>query len=219
MEGCPARAPLHLPDASLLRLPRRGAWRSLVSALVWGTRGPEFKSRRPDRGKPRSGGVFPVVATDALDCDSRRAYRHFTVAVADLGVAMGPRNRRRLTKGGIALGLIAAAVAAGAFFIRSSSQTVSGASHHARSGASFNAADIYPGMSKAQLLRLAGQPAAKPGTCWLYHTDQEIGPPGHAVHLDALKACFFAGHVYDIRDKIDGNWAKPAPARLPSPVG
>ena len=27
---------------------RRGAWRSLVSALVWGTRGPEFKSRRPD---------------------------------------------------------------------------------------------------------------------------------------------------------------------------
>jgi hypothetical protein len=29
----------------------RGAWRSLVSALVWGTRGPEFKSRRPDSGE------------------------------------------------------------------------------------------------------------------------------------------------------------------------
>ncbi len=28
-----------------------GAWRSLVSALVWGTRGPEFKSRRPDQRK------------------------------------------------------------------------------------------------------------------------------------------------------------------------
>ena len=27
---------------------RHGAWRSLVSALVWGTRGPEFESRRPD---------------------------------------------------------------------------------------------------------------------------------------------------------------------------
>ena len=25
-----------------------GTWRSLVSALVWGTRGPEFESRRPD---------------------------------------------------------------------------------------------------------------------------------------------------------------------------
>ena len=28
---------------------RHGAWRSLVSALVWGTRGPEFESRRPDQ--------------------------------------------------------------------------------------------------------------------------------------------------------------------------
>src|SRR5205085_7473947 len=31
----------------LLSMPH-GAWRSLVSALVWGTRGPEFESRRPD---------------------------------------------------------------------------------------------------------------------------------------------------------------------------
>src|SRR6185436_472815 len=30
---------------------RHGAWRSLVSALVWGTRGPEFESRRPDHRK------------------------------------------------------------------------------------------------------------------------------------------------------------------------
>ncbi len=29
--------------------PAHGAWRSLVSALVWGTRGPEFESRRPDK--------------------------------------------------------------------------------------------------------------------------------------------------------------------------
>jgi hypothetical protein len=30
---------------------RHGAWRSLVSAPVWGTGGPEFKSRRPDEKK------------------------------------------------------------------------------------------------------------------------------------------------------------------------
>jgi hypothetical protein len=38
-----------------------GAWRSLVSAPVWGTGGPEFKSRRPDETKaPRSRGFrFP----------------------------------------------------------------------------------------------------------------------------------------------------------------
>ena len=29
----------------------RGAWRSLVSALVWGTKGREFESRRPDRDR------------------------------------------------------------------------------------------------------------------------------------------------------------------------
>src|ERR671931_330342 len=52
---------------------RRGAWRSLVSALVWGTRGPEFKSRRPDskaaaeadfsmaRAAPRSGAPPPPL--------------------------------------------------------------------------------------------------------------------------------------------------------------
>ena len=36
--------------------PGRGAWRSLVSALVWGTRGPEFESRRPDQERPRKRG-------------------------------------------------------------------------------------------------------------------------------------------------------------------
>ena len=37
-----------------------GAWRSLVSALVWGTRGPEFKSRRPDSEKSLHCGDFFV---------------------------------------------------------------------------------------------------------------------------------------------------------------
>jgi hypothetical protein len=52
-----------------------GAWRSLVSALVWGTRGPEFKSRRPDQQKTRSGGFFvasrhPCYALCASKCAS-----------------------------------------------------------------------------------------------------------------------------------------------------
>jgi PIN domain len=37
---------------------RRGAWRSLVSAPVWGTGGPEFESRRPDCFRPLSR-LFP----------------------------------------------------------------------------------------------------------------------------------------------------------------
>ncbi len=33
---------------------RDGLWRSLVSALDWGSRGPGFKSRQPDHRRPRS---------------------------------------------------------------------------------------------------------------------------------------------------------------------
>jgi hypothetical protein len=43
----------------------RGAWRSLVSALVWGTRGPEFESRRPDRKGPFCG-PFPLLEDSEL---------------------------------------------------------------------------------------------------------------------------------------------------------
>lgn len=50
---------------------RHGAWRSLVSALVWGTRGPEFESRRPDyRKAPRPRGFSRLrnpVAPDAIE--------------------------------------------------------------------------------------------------------------------------------------------------------
>jgi hypothetical protein len=49
----------------LLSWSRTGAWRSLVSALVWGTRGPEFKSRRPDR-KPAGNGGFLFGESEAV---------------------------------------------------------------------------------------------------------------------------------------------------------
>ena len=42
------------PGAAALGWGSRGAWRSLVSALVWGTRGPRFKSGRPDERKAPS---------------------------------------------------------------------------------------------------------------------------------------------------------------------
>src|ERR1700726_3702715 len=32
-----------------VRMKKFGPWRSLASALAWGARGPEFKSRRPDQ--------------------------------------------------------------------------------------------------------------------------------------------------------------------------
>ena len=50
--GQRGRGPAGLEPACY-RAHRRGAWRSLVSALVWGTRGPEFESRRPDSKAPQ----------------------------------------------------------------------------------------------------------------------------------------------------------------------
>src|SRR6266480_3542126 len=42
---------------------QHGAWRSLVSAPVWGTGGPEFKSRRPDQRKSLETAAFSVHAS------------------------------------------------------------------------------------------------------------------------------------------------------------
>ena len=39
-------------DGPIVRAVPVGAWRSPVSALVWGTRGRGFKSRRPDQTHP-----------------------------------------------------------------------------------------------------------------------------------------------------------------------
>ena len=40
-----------------------GLWRSLVSALDWGSRGRRFKSGQPDRENPCTAGVWTPVAT------------------------------------------------------------------------------------------------------------------------------------------------------------
>ena len=50
--------------------PRSGAWRSLVSAPVWGTGGPEFESRRPDSSRSTRPQVRPPsgVSGSASGC-------------------------------------------------------------------------------------------------------------------------------------------------------
>ena len=53
----------------------RGAWRSLVSALVWGTRGPEFESRRPDRVSCGISPYWPVFRMGEYRLRHRRRLR------------------------------------------------------------------------------------------------------------------------------------------------
>ncbi len=53
---------LHIPECE------GGLWRSLVSALVWGTRGRRFKSSQPDQFL---GGGEPVINGDERPSNSR----------------------------------------------------------------------------------------------------------------------------------------------------
>ena len=48
-----------------------GLWRSLVSASVWGTEGPEFKSRQPDRQIPRLNRHFAVSGVSRRTAEVR----------------------------------------------------------------------------------------------------------------------------------------------------
>jgi len=45
----------------------------LTAGGVWGTRGPKFKSRRPDEGKPRTSAVLRFFVLWVGDADTRVA--------------------------------------------------------------------------------------------------------------------------------------------------
>jgi hypothetical protein len=39
------------------------------------------------------------------------------------------------------------------------------------------------------------------------------------VHVDGVKACFYAGHVYETNDKLNGRWGDTTHFQLPSSAG
>jgi hypothetical protein len=111
---------------------------------------------------------------------------------------LGPRSRRRLAwLVGITVGPVAAG---GAIYYLTGP----------RAHSTVVPIGINSGMSKARVLRVAGRPAARRGNCWIYLTNREIR--GH--HLDAESACFYDGHVYELRYKVDGKWAGPPQTRV-----
>lgn len=122
-----------------------------------------------------------------------RRYLRLALAVADLGVAMGPRNRRRLTTSGIVSSVIAALVAGGLLLARSAGLSTRS------SPVSPSARSFVYGMTPQQVRGLAGRPTATRGTCWQYRV--EVGMVGSASlagvaggpTADSVRLCFFAG--------------------------
>jgi hypothetical protein len=138
------------------------------------------------------------------------------MAVADVGVAIGPRNRRRLTTGGVTLGVVAALASAGLFLSRSPN-------HRAGSAASTRSAQIDPaapsfpyGMTDQQVRSIVGRPTTTHGSCWDYSVKTgrigsvSLGEVLAARGADGMRFCFFAGalsnqylHLYDPKK---GRW-------------
>ena len=64
--------------------PRYGLWRSLVSALVWGTRGREFKSRRSDHFPFRRLLICLPQVHETYDDTVRRSVRCLLVSASEI---------------------------------------------------------------------------------------------------------------------------------------
>src|SRR5579884_2237782 len=84
-----------------------GLWRSLVSALDWGSRGPEFKSRQPDQprkagltGDPRGLGLghSPVQLQPADSDRPRPAASGWPVSSVWLAGQLGPGSGASLDR-------------------------------------------------------------------------------------------------------------------------
>jgi hypothetical protein len=141
------------------------------------------------------------------------------MAVADVAVAMGPRNQRRVVSGSIALALVAGVAALGHQFLPSSHPGSSSFAGLARVPAPMFVTDrIVYGMTKAEVLRRIGPPTQSVGPCWQYDENEKIR--GGENTLDAQRVCFLSGiYSYDY-PKVDGRWNDPTtPLKVPSHLG
>lgn len=119
---------------------------------------------------------------------------------------MGPRNRRRLTTGGIVVGVAAVAVAGLLVFFGRVSQ-------HSRNGhavgevyGTFGSFGIASGSTAKEVLAKLGPPDEKRSGCWIYRVS---GPTFHGTKIlpqiagiDAVRYCFGFGNglVSDVED-------------------
>ena len=90
--SCEARGPI-----PIVRAVPVGAWRSPVSALVWGTRGRGFESRRPDQ-KIRSRSTRPAVPLHRRPCaPASHAVSRPRQILTTADVKLSIRNKNTIT--------------------------------------------------------------------------------------------------------------------------
>jgi len=135
-----------------------------------------------------------------------------TSPFADVAAAMSPRNKRRLTGGGVAVGVVAALVAltlwfsgGGLPFLHSSDHSDSSkpaALRDLRELIPFQAGLPY-GMTKPQMIERLGKPDMVAGQC-LQYPENLVAWNGQVYN--AVRMCFFAGQYQGWFWEVDGIW-------------
>lgn len=142
------------------------------------------------------------------------------MALADLGVAIGPRNKRRLAGSTITVIAVAAVAAAGFLLLRPTQHTgpASSAGPTHAAAPTFVTDKLVYGITKAEVVRRVGNPTKTVGACWQYDENEKIR--GGQNTLNAQRVCFLAGiYSYDYSE-IDGKWFYPTtPLEVPSGLG
>jgi hypothetical protein len=135
-----------------------------------------------------------------------------------VGVAMGPRNTRRLAKGSIVVGGVAAIAASALWLFGGLPFVHSGSTTPAARHLTLIPDGLVYGMTKPQVLRKIGRPERIVGNCWQYHEGVEnfVGQT-----IDAVRVCF-VGNIYSTAfyQQIDGLWRDPSGAShvIPPPT-
>jgi hypothetical protein len=141
------------------------------------------------------------------------------VTVADVAVAMGPRNKHRVVTSATTLGVVVVVATAVLLLRPSSDPGPAATSASSRANApTFVTQKIIYGMSKAVVLRRIGKPAKIVGACWQYDENEKIR--GGANFLNAERVCFLSAIYSYSYSEVDDHWNNPTdPINLPHPVG
>lgn len=146
------------------------------------------------------------------------------MAVADVAVEMGPRNRRRVLRAAVVLAAIAALVVwgGGGGFLTGSGHHLgpssSGSSGSSIGGGTVYAGTLFPltqklayGMNARQVLRIDGHPTKivrdQTGqTCWQYAVNQTYNGLRGPTTLNNVRVCFYGGLYTVYHYEFDGQW-------------
>ena len=135
--------------------------------------------------------------------------RLVAMGAAERVVAIGPRKRRRLRAGGIAVAAGVVVAVAALLIIRDSSSgsgsTISSqTTRHGYHPLAYRATHLYYGMTPQQVQHFAGRARKTRGGCWFYSPVRagagtnvgalNVGVPGTpSMTSDEIKLCFYSG--------------------------